>query len=125
MSLREGSKVVLNSTAKEVEVGEGCGRPMERAGKWVEEAMRKARPSPEGQEGEERMEKEAVELVWWSRKQMVKKVIIGDTGEGLGCREKPPCGIPKLLCNFQAWPSIYNLLVPKINSFQIKELISK
>ncbi|QCE05941.1 hypothetical protein DEO72_LG9g950 [Vigna unguiculata] len=75
MLLREGSKVVSNSTAKkEVELGEGWGRPMERAGKWVEEAMRKARPSPEGQEGEERMEKEkreekeAVELVWGSRK---------------------------------------------------------
>ncbi|QCD91847.1 hypothetical protein DEO72_LG4g2815 [Vigna unguiculata] len=54
MSLREGSKVVSNSTAKEVELGEGWGRPMERAGKWVEEAMRKARPLPEGQEGEDR-----------------------------------------------------------------------
>ena len=61
---------VEGSVTKEVELGEGWGRPMERAGKWVEEAMRKARPSPEGQEGEERMEKEkweekkAVELVW-------------------------------------------------------------
>jgi len=34
---------------------------MERAGKWVEEAMRKVRPSPEGQEEEERMEKEKLE----------------------------------------------------------------
>jgi len=48
---------VKGSVAKEVELGEGWGRPMER-------------PSPEGQEGEERMEKEkreekeAVELVW-------------------------------------------------------------
>jgi len=81
MLLREGS----NSTAKEVELGEGWGRPMERAGKWVEEVMRKARPSSEGQEGEERMEKEkreekeAVELVWGSRKQRVKRVIIGGT----------------------------------------------
>ena len=34
---------------------------MERVGKRVEEAMRKARPSPKGQEGEERMEKEKQE----------------------------------------------------------------
>jgi len=61
---------VEGSVTKEVELGEGWERPMEREGKWVEEAMRKARPSPKGQEGEERMEKEkrekkeAVELVW-------------------------------------------------------------
>ncbi|QCE02188.1 hypothetical protein DEO72_LG8g199 [Vigna unguiculata] len=67
MSLREGGE---GSVAKEVEMEEGWGRPMEKAGKWVEETMRKARPSPEGQEGEERMEKEkqeekeAVELDW-------------------------------------------------------------
>ena len=96
MSLREGSKVVSNSTAKEVELGEGWGRPMERAERWVEEAMRKARPSSKGQEGEERMEKEkreekeAVELVWGSRKQRVKKVIIGDTREGLGVQGEAP-----------------------------------
>jgi len=44
---------------------------MEKAGKWVEEAMRKTRPSPEGREGEERMEKEKreeKEAVWRSRK---------------------------------------------------------
>ena len=58
MSLREWSKVVSNSTAKEVELGEGWGRPMERAGKWVEE--------------EKREEKEEVELVWGSRKERVK-----------------------------------------------------
>jgi len=74
MLLREGSKVVSNSTAKEVELGEGWGRPMERTEKWVKEAMKKARPSPEGQEGEERMEKEkreekeTVELVWGVKK---------------------------------------------------------
>ena len=87
---------VEGSVAKEVELGDGWGRPMERAGKWVEEAMRKARPSPEGQEGEERMEKEkreekeTVELIWGWKEQRVKKVIIKDIGEGFGVQGEAP-----------------------------------
>ncbi|QCD84104.1 hypothetical protein DEO72_LG2g4454 [Vigna unguiculata] len=64
------SKVVWRTRLSKVELGEGWRKPMERAGKWVEEVMRKARPSLEEQEGEERMEKkkreekEAVKLIW-------------------------------------------------------------
>ncbi|QCE05138.1 hypothetical protein DEO72_LG9g138 [Vigna unguiculata] len=58
--------------------------------------MRKAKPSSEGQEGEERMkkekreEKEVVELVWRSKKQKIKRVIIESTGEGLGVQGEVP-----------------------------------